>query len=145
MVSIGRESLDRGFADDGTEIEYYPPAGCAQAAAFLHARGVQFAELARDTDPNVGLAAIPGLGLFLDDAGRAAALLRERLAAEHRIAARLRILDAAAVLALRLPADAPQLMDWWSSSPTTRPGAGDPARGTDPDRFISTALCVFPR
>ncbi|MEU1274012.1 IS3 family transposase [Streptomyces sp. NPDC005799] len=38
--SIGRESLERGFDDDGTEIDYYPPAGCAQAAAFLRARGV---------------------------------------------------------------------------------------------------------
>lgn len=112
LVSIGRESLERGFADDGTEIEYYPPAGFAQAASFLRARGAEFAELARDPDPNVSLAAVPGLGVFLDDAGRAAALLRERLAAERGIAARLRILDAAAVLALRLPAASPHVMDW---------------------------------
>ncbi|MGW1563965.1 HEAT repeat domain-containing protein [Streptomyces sp. NPDC002144] len=112
VVSIGRESLDRGFDDDGTEIDYYPPAGCAQAAAFLRARGMEFAELVRAPDPNVRLAAIPGLGLFLDDAGQAAALLRERLAAERGITARLRILDAAATLALRLPAAAPYAEDW---------------------------------
>ncbi|MGW2748831.1 hypothetical protein ACWC5O_42845, partial [Streptomyces sp. NPDC001450] len=58
------------------------------------------------------LAAIPGLGLFLDDADRAAAMLRERLAAEQGIAARLRILEAAATLALRLPAASQQVMDW---------------------------------
>ncbi|RPE27147.1 hypothetical protein EDD90_10837 [Streptomyces sp. Ag109_O5-1] len=50
------------------------------------------------------LAAIPGLGLFLDNTDRAAAVLRERLAAEQAVAARLRIVEAAAALALRLPA-----------------------------------------
>ncbi|MET7694339.1 hypothetical protein ABZT06_41410 [Streptomyces sp. NPDC005483] len=50
VVSVGRESLERGFDDDGTEIEYYPPDGCAQAAAFLRARDVEFAELVRDRD-----------------------------------------------------------------------------------------------
>ncbi|MFF4316878.1 HEAT repeat domain-containing protein [Streptomyces sp. NPDC001507] len=123
LVSIGRESLDRGFEDDGTEIEYYPPMGCAQAVAFLRERGAQFAELARDLDPNVRLAAIPGLGLFLDDADRAAVMLRERLAAEQGIAARLRIVQAAATLALRLPAVAQQVMDWLGGL------AADPAQG----------------
>ncbi|WP_369244353.1 HEAT repeat domain-containing protein [Streptomyces sp. R41] len=127
LVSIGRESLERGFEDDGTEIEYYPPMGCAQAVAFLCERGVEFAELARDPDPDVRLAAIPGLGLFLDDADRAAAVLRERLAAERGIAARLRIVEAAATLALRLPAVSQQVMDWLAvlaadpaQSPATR-------------------------
>lgn len=99
LVSIGRESLDLGFEDDGTEIEYYPPMGCGQAVAFLRERGAQFAELARDPDPDVRLAAIGGLGLFLDDTDRAAAVLRERLAAEQDIAARLWIVQAAATLA----------------------------------------------
>ncbi|MET8030602.1 HEAT repeat domain-containing protein [Streptomyces avermitilis] len=112
LVSIGRESLERGFEDDGTEIEYYPPMGCAQAVAFLRERGAQFAELARDPDPNVRLAAIGGLGLFLDDADRAVAMLRERLAAEQGIAARLRIVQAAATLALRLPTASHQVRDW---------------------------------
>lgn len=123
MVSIGRESLDRGFEDDGTEIEYCPATGCAQAVAFLRERGAQFAELARDPDPDVRLAAIPGLGLFLDDADRAAAVLRERLGAEQGIAARLRIVQAAATLALRLPAALRQVMDWLAGL------AADPARG----------------
>ncbi|MFJ3339210.1 hypothetical protein [Streptomyces sp. NPDC086766] len=101
LVSIGRESLDRGFEDDGTEIECYPPMGCVQAIAFLYERGAEFAELARDPDPDMRLAAIPGLGLFLDDADRAAAMLRERLAAELGIAARLRIVQAAATVALQ--------------------------------------------
>ncbi|UXY25086.1 HEAT repeat domain-containing protein (plasmid) [Streptomyces cynarae] len=112
LVSIGRESLERGFEDDGTEIEYYPPMGYAQAVAFLRERGAQFAELSRDPDPDVRLAAIGGLGLFLDDARQAAAMLRERLAAEQGIAARLQIVEAAATLALRMPAASQQVMDW---------------------------------
>ncbi|MFI7413996.1 HEAT repeat domain-containing protein [Streptomyces sp. NPDC049627] len=122
LVSIGRESLDRGFEDDGTEIEYYPPMGCAQAVAFLREREAEFAGLARDPDPDVRLAAVPGLGLFLDDAGRAAALLRERLAAERGIAVRLRIVEAAATLALRLPAASQQVRDWLAGL------AADPAQ-----------------
>ncbi|MER6631079.1 HEAT repeat domain-containing protein [Streptomyces sp. NPDC000987] len=124
MVSIGRESLDQGFEDDGSEIEYCPPMGCAQAVAFLRERGAEFAGLARDPDPEVRLAAIPGLGLFLDDADRAVALLRERLAAEEGIAARLRIVDAAAALALRLPAASHQVRDWLAGL------AADPAQGS---------------
>ncbi|WP_327723085.1 HEAT repeat domain-containing protein [Streptomyces europaeiscabiei] len=123
LVSIGRESLERGFEDDGTEIEYYPPSGYVQAVAFLRERGAQFAELARDPDPDVRLAAIGGLGLFLDDADRAAAVLRERLAAEQGIAARLRIVQAAATLALRLPAATQQVTGWLSGL------AADPAHG----------------
>ncbi|MFS4091497.1 hypothetical protein [Streptomyces sp. AF1A] len=112
LVSIGQESLDRDFEEDGTETEYYPPTGCAQAVAFLRERGAQFAELARDPDPDVRLAAIGGLGLFLDDADRAAEVLRARLAAERGIAARLRIVEAAATLALRLPAASHQVTEW---------------------------------
>ncbi|WP_217548619.1 hypothetical protein [Streptomyces sp. GbtcB6] len=123
LVSIGQESLERGFEDDGTEIEYYPPTGCAQAAAFLRERGAEFAELAHDVEPDVRLAAIPGLGLFLDDADRAAAVLRERLAAERGIAARLRIVEAAATLALRVPAATHQVMNWLAGL------AADPAWG----------------
>ncbi|MFI1035946.1 HEAT repeat domain-containing protein [Streptomyces sp. NPDC020951] len=122
LVSIGRESLDLGFEDDGTEIEYHPPMGCGQAVAFLRERGEQVAELARDPDPDVRLAAIGGLGLFLDDADRATAVLRERLAAEHDIEARLRIVEAAATLALRLPAATQQVTGWLSGL------AADPAR-----------------
>ncbi|ULR55728.1 HEAT repeat domain-containing protein [Streptomyces deccanensis] len=112
LVSIGRESLERGFEDDGTEIEYYPPSGYAEAVAFLRERGGKFAELVRDSDPDVRLAAIPGLGLFLDDADRAATALRELLAAEQGMAGRLRTVETAATLALRLPAATHQVMDW---------------------------------
>ncbi|MGW1273154.1 hypothetical protein [Streptomyces sp. NPDC002491] len=70
MVSIGREALERGFEDDGAEIGYYPPTGCTQAVAFLRERGGEFAEFARDSDPDVRLAAIGGLGLFLAGADR---------------------------------------------------------------------------
>ncbi|WP_236062344.1 hypothetical protein [Actinacidiphila acididurans] len=112
LVSIGRESLDRGFEDDGTEIEYYPPMGFAQAVVSLRERDAEFAELVRDPDPDVRLAAIPGLGLFLEDADRAAALLRERLAAERGTPTRLRIVEVAATLALRLPAASQQVTDW---------------------------------
>ncbi|MEE1757821.1 HEAT repeat domain-containing protein [Streptomyces sp. SP18BB07] len=123
LVSIGRESLERGFEDDGTEIEYYPPSGYAQAVAFLRERGGEFAGLARDSDPDVRLAAIGGLGLFLDDADRAATVLRERLAAEQGIAARLQVVQAAAALALRLPAASHPVMDWLAGL------AADPAQG----------------
>ncbi|MFQ6146785.1 HEAT repeat domain-containing protein [Streptomyces seoulensis] len=122
LVSIGRESLERGFEDDGTEIEYYPPQGYVQAVAFLRERGEEFAEFARDSDPDVRLAAIGGLGLFLDDADRAATVLRERLAAEHGIEARLRTLEAAATLALRLPAASHQVTHWLADL------AADPAQ-----------------
>lgn len=123
LVSIGHESLEGGFEDDGTEIEYYPPMGCAQAVAFLCERGGEFAEFARDSDPDVRLAAIPGLGFFLDDADRAVAVLRERLAAERGIAAWLRTVEAAATLALRLPAASHQVMVWLAGL------AADPAQG----------------
>ncbi|MEU6258612.1 HEAT repeat domain-containing protein [Streptomyces sp. NPDC047043] len=138
LVSIGRESLDSGFEDDGTEIEYYPPMGCAQAVAFLRERGARFAVLARDPDPGVRLAAIPGLGLFTDDADLAAAVLRERLAAEQGIAARLQVVQAAAALALRLPAAAHQVTDWLAGI------AADPARdsATRLAALIQRACCA---
>lgn len=123
LVSIGRESLDRGFEDDGTEIEYYPPMGCAQAIAFLRERSAKFVELARDPEPDVRLAAIPGLGLFLDDAEQALAVLRERLVAERDVEARLRIVEAAAISALRLPEAFHQVMEWLAGL------AADPAQG----------------
>ncbi|UXX98011.1 HEAT repeat domain-containing protein (plasmid) [Streptomyces sp. AD2-2] len=122
LVSIGQESLERGFADDGTEIEYHPPTGFGQAVTFLRERGAEFAELARDADPDVRQAAIPGIGFFLDDADRAAAVLRERLAAEHGVATRLLIMDAAATLTLRRPADAHHVTDWLAGL------AADPTR-----------------
>ncbi|WP_143079101.1 hypothetical protein [Streptomyces monashensis] len=125
VVSIGRESLDRGFEDDGTEIEYYPPMDCTQAVAFLRERCEEFAELARDPDPDVRLTAIPGLGLFLYDAGRAAAVLRERLATERGIAARLLIVEAAATLALRMPTASHQVMHWLAGL------AADPVQGPE--------------
>lgn len=120
MVSIGRESLELGFEDDGTE--YYPPMGCAQAAAFLRQRGADFADLASDRDPDVRMAAIPGLGLFLDDPEQAAVLLRQRLASERGFTTRLRIVEAAATLALRRPAASHQVRDWLAAL------AADPAQ-----------------
>jgi hypothetical protein len=138
LVSIGGEALERGFEDDGTVIEYDPPAGCAQAVAFLRERGGQFAEFARDSDPDVRLAAIGGLGLFLDDAGRAATVLRERLAAEHGVAARLRIIEAAATLALRLLAASHQVTGWLAEL------AADPAQdpATRLAALVQQARCV---
>lgn len=112
MVGIGREALLLGFDDDGNEIQYHPPMGFAQAAAFLRERGAEVAGLARDPDPGVRLAAMPALGLFLDDADRATRMLRERLTAEEGISARLRIVDAAGTLALRLSTASRQARDW---------------------------------
>lgn len=130
LVSIGRETMEWAFEDedeDGNEIEYCPPMGYGQARTFLRERGGTFVELVRDPDPDVRLAAIPGLGLFLDDADRAAEVLRERLTAERGTLARLWIADTAATLALRLPEAAQPVRTWLAGiaadpaqDPTTR-------------------------
>ncbi|MFJ5899650.1 HEAT repeat domain-containing protein [Streptomyces sp. NPDC093064] len=103
LLSIGREALDRGegihVAPDGTEST----AG-ADSAALMREHADSFFAYASDPDPQVRRAAIEGLGLFVDDADRAVATLRDRLPVENGIAERLLVVQTMADLALRLPA-----------------------------------------
>ncbi|MEV4436648.1 HEAT repeat domain-containing protein [Streptomyces sp. NPDC049585] len=103
LLSIGREAVDRSegicFAPDGTEST----AG-ADSAALMRERAETFVSCASDPDLGVRRAALEGLGLFLDDADRAVAILRDRLLAESGIAEQLLIIRTMADLALRLPA-----------------------------------------
>jgi HEAT repeat protein len=102
LLSIGREAVDRGegiyIAPDGTEST----AG-ADSAALMRERADTFVTYASDPDPRVRRAAIEGIGLFLDDADRAVAILRDRLPAASGIAERLLVVRTMADLALRLP------------------------------------------
>ena len=121
LVSIG------GTAVECCEIEYGPPdtVDYAGAAAVMRGRAEAFVEFATDADPRVRRAAIPGLGLFLDDADQATAVLRGRLAAETGMAERLLILEAMATLALRLPEVLDDAMAWFAGL------AADPAAGLE--------------
>jgi hypothetical protein len=112
LVSIGGEVLERGFEEDGTVIEYAPLRDARRGVVFLRECGGQFAGFACDSVLDVCLAAVGGLGVFLDDAGQAAAVLRGRLVAEDGVAAWLRTVEAAATLALRFPAASHQVAGW---------------------------------
>ena len=122
LVSIGSVAVERCDVDYGDEAGLVDYAG---AAAVVRSRAEVFAGFASDADSGVRCAAIPGLGLFLDDGPRAVALLRGRLAGEPRIAGRLLVLEAMATLALRLPALLEEAMAWFAGL------AGDPA--ADPE------------
>lgn len=106
LLSIGREAVNCGdgirIAPDGTEST----AG-ADSAALMRERGDAFVSYASDPDPRVRRAAIEGLGLFLDDADQAVAILRDRLPIENGIAERLLVVQTMADLAMRLPAARP--------------------------------------
>ncbi|MFI5754960.1 HEAT repeat domain-containing protein [Streptomyces sp. NPDC051569] len=104
LLSIGRESVERDdggirFAPDGTVST-----ACTDSAAMMRERADAFVAYAADADPVVRRAAIKGLGLFLDDAGRAVEILGGRLPAESGIVERLLVVETMADLALRLPA-----------------------------------------
>ncbi|MGW1885003.1 HEAT repeat domain-containing protein [Streptomyces sp. NPDC001970] len=98
LVSIGRHAVER------CEIVYVDGPDYAGSAVVVRERADAFVSYASDADPLVRRAAIEGLGLFVDDADRAAALLRDRLPAEDRVAERLLVVETMATLALRLPA-----------------------------------------
>ncbi len=102
LVSIGREALDRSdgiyFAPDGTGST----AG-ADSAAFMREHGDAFIAYASDPDLRVRRAGIQGLGLFLDDAGKAVGILQDRLPCEKGVTERLLVVQTMADLALRLP------------------------------------------
>jgi hypothetical protein len=123
LVSIGSAAVGR------CEGEWISPsgepAGYAGAAAVLRERSEAFAGWASDADPGVRRAALPGLGLFLDDADRVTAVLRERLAAESGAGERLVVVEAMAALALRLPQLTDEVMAWLAGL------AADPAAGPE--------------
>ncbi|MFE7487314.1 HEAT repeat domain-containing protein [Kitasatospora sp. NPDC057541] len=103
LVSIGRAALE--CDPDGI---YYSPAGDmstphADVVPRMRERVGDFERHAAHPDPLVRQAAVPALGLFLDDADQAFELLRERLAAESGTVGRLLVIETAAVLARRLP------------------------------------------
>jgi hypothetical protein len=113
LVSIGGVSVERCDTlryDCADEV-----AGYADAAAVIRERAEVFVGFAADADPRVRRAAIPGLALFLDDASRAAALLRDRLAAEPGIVERPLVVRAMATLALRLPTAAEEATAWFDA------------------------------
>ncbi|MFE6977228.1 HEAT repeat domain-containing protein [Streptomyces sp. NPDC057682] len=111
VVSIGLESAERGdgvyFAPDGTEST----AG-ADSLALIRGRADIFVTHSGSSDVAVRRAAIEGLGHFLDDAGRAVALLRDRLSAESGTFERLLVVRTMADLALRLPAARSSAVAW---------------------------------
>ncbi|GAA4983098.1 hypothetical protein GCM10025734_04820 [Kitasatospora paranensis] len=112
LLSIGRSALD--CDPDGV---HYSPAGDistphADVVPRMRERIEDFVRHAADPNPQVRQAAVPALGLFLDDTDRAFALLRERLAAENGTEERLLVIEAAATLARRLPAARGPVTTW---------------------------------
>ncbi|MBD0694061.1 HEAT repeat domain-containing protein [Streptomyces sp. CBMA123] len=125
VLSIGRAALDCD-----PEAVYYSPSGhasrpYAEVVPQLRERFEDFVRHAADPDPQVRQAALPALGLFLDDADRAFTLLRERLAAEDGTVERLLVIEAAAALAQRLPAALGPVTTWLTTL------AADPALDAD--------------
>lgn len=111
LLSIGREAVDRGegvcIAPDGTEST-----AAADSVTLIRERADAFISYATDPDPRVRRAAIAGVGLFLDDADKAMAILRHQLSVESGIAERLLVVATAADLALRLPAASASARAW---------------------------------
>ncbi|MFI1442151.1 HEAT repeat domain-containing protein [Streptomyces fructofermentans] len=104
IVSIGRVAVEREdpgsvrFGPDGEESTAYE-----DTAALMRRRGHAFIGYACDADSRVRGAAIEGLALFLDDAERAVAAIRDRLDSEGGTVERLLVVRTMADLALRLP------------------------------------------
>ncbi|WP_042431816.1 HEAT repeat domain-containing protein [Streptacidiphilus anmyonensis] len=118
LVSIGQSAIERGDVEDG-DAEFFTGAG-----ATMRRRADVFAGFVSEPDPQLRRAAIPALGHFLEDAHRAAHLLRTRLPEESGIVERLLLLEAMAVLALRLPQATDEAMAWFTelaSDPTAAP------------------------
>ncbi|MEV6107731.1 HEAT repeat domain-containing protein [Streptomyces sp. NPDC051940] len=141
LVSIGREAVARG------DVRYEPPLGHPQAAARMRAWSEAFVGFARDADVAVRRAAIPAVGLFPDDADRAAAVLRDRLPAESGIVERLLVVESMADLALRLPACAAEAAAWLAGlaadtavDPATRLAAVVHRARCDPERIGEDAV-----
>ncbi|QKW32858.1 HEAT repeat domain-containing protein [Actinomadura sp. NAK00032] len=109
LVSIGSQALDHCDGPYGGSE--------AQLAAVAAMRGRIETLIGFSRDPNVRVrrAAIPALGLFMDDVDRASAVLRGRLPAEPGVVEQLLIVEAMGALALRLPERAQvQAMTWFT-------------------------------
>ncbi|MGW0970744.1 HEAT repeat domain-containing protein [Streptomyces sp. NPDC002516] len=126
LVDIGREAVDAEdvyaviCGPDGEDSTIYP-----DTANLMREHADAFVAYTRDPDLRVRRASIEGLGLFLNDAERAVALLRDRLAEERGAPERLLVVRTMADLALRLPAAAPSARTWLdelADSGTTEPG-----------------------
>ncbi|MFC9941773.1 HEAT repeat domain-containing protein [Streptomyces pratensis] len=113
LLSIGREAVDaeESYAvicgEDGEESTIYP-----DTANLMRKHADAFVAYTGDPDPRVRRASIESLGLFLDDAGRAAGLLRDRLVEESGAAERGLVVRTMADLAIRLPAAAASARAW---------------------------------
>lgn len=113
LLSIGREAVDAEeiyaviCGEDGEESTIYP-----DTANLMRKHADAFVAYAGDPDPRVRRASIEGLGLFLDDAGRAAGILRDRLVEESGTAERALVVRTMADLATRLPAAAAPARAW---------------------------------
>ncbi|MGW9448577.1 HEAT repeat domain-containing protein [Streptomyces sp. NPDC055632] len=133
LLSIGREAVDAEeiyaviCGEDGEESTIYP-----DTANLMREHADAFVAYARDPDPRVRRASIEGLGLFLDDAGRAVALLQGCLAEEDGTAERLLVVRTMADLALRLPMAAAPTRAWLDTL------ADNPV--TDPDTRLAALV-----
>ncbi|KOX28630.1 hypothetical protein ADL06_13695 [Streptomyces sp. NRRL F-6491] len=133
LLGIGREAVDaeeicavvRG--DDGEDSTV-----CPDTANLMREHADAFIAYGADPDPRVRRAAIEGLGLFLDDAEQAIALLRERLTEESGATERLLVVRTMADLALRLPAAAAPARAWFDALADSG--------GTDPDTRLAALV-----
>ncbi|MFD7596809.1 HEAT repeat domain-containing protein [Kitasatospora sp. NPDC059812] len=123
LVGIGSAALAYG----ATEENSWDFSGHYKAAALMREQAEAFIGFATDSDRLVRQAAIPALGLLVDDAERAAAVLRERLPAAPGVVERLLLVEAMAELALPRPDMLASASAWLTSladdtalDPTTR-------------------------
>ncbi|MGW2282655.1 HEAT repeat domain-containing protein [Streptomyces sp. NPDC001770] len=152
LLSIGRDAVDAEefnaviYGEDGEESTIYQ-----DTANLIREHADAFVAYAGDPDPRVRRAAIEGLGLFLDDAGRVTALLRDRLVEESGTAERGLVVRTMADLAIRLPTAAAPARAWLdtladndTTDPDTRLAAlvhrARCAPGSIDDRTVPTAI-----
>ncbi|GLY02366.1 hypothetical protein [Actinoplanes sp. NBRC 101535] len=105
LVNIGTEAVGQGDTD-------YADADFIGAAAFARSHAEAFADFTADADCRVRQAAIPSLGLFLDDADRALAVLQDRSAMSFCLLERLLVTRTTATLTRRLPEIRPAATAW---------------------------------
>ncbi|MBM9624366.1 HEAT repeat domain-containing protein [Streptomyces zhihengii] len=113
LLNIGREAADAEetyaviVGEDGEESSIYP-----DTARLMREHAADLVAFTRDADPRVRAASIESLGLFLDDAERAMALLDNRLVEESGTAERELVVRTMADLALRPSEAATQARAW---------------------------------
>lgn len=105
LVSIGEQAIERYDAG-------YTGGDFVEAAAYLRANAEAFVDFAGDAVCRVRQAAIPALGLFLDDTDRALTLLRHRATTDFCILERLLVVQTAATLARRSAGIMPAATAW---------------------------------